>query len=39
MALVESVQAEKLREYPPSILKGNKSARNMASDQSLEEKR
>jgi hypothetical protein len=39
MELVGNVQAEKLSEDTPSILKGNKSANNMASDQSLEENR
>ena len=39
MASVGNVQAEKLSEDTPSILKGNKSASNMASDQSLEENR
>jgi len=39
MVLVGNVQAEKLSEDTPSVLKGNKSASNMASDQSLEENR
>jgi hypothetical protein len=39
MSLGGNVQAEKLSEDIPSILKGNKSASNMVSDQSLEENR
>jgi len=39
MALVGNVQAEKLSEDTPSVLKGNKSASNMTSDQLLEENR
>jgi len=39
VALGGNVQAEKISEDISSILKGNKSASNMASDQSLEEKR
>jgi hypothetical protein len=39
MALVGNVQAEKLSEDTPSILKGNVSASDIASDQSLEQNR
>ena len=39
MALVGNVQAEKLNEDTPSILKGNVSASDSASDQSLEQNR
>lgn len=37
--LVGSVQAEELSEDTTPILKGNKSASDMASDQSLEQNR
>jgi hypothetical protein len=39
VALVGNVPAEKLSEDTPPILKGNMSASDMASDQSLEQNR